>query len=153
MPTLRVNTSCSLYIGSHSQEFDVRTSNCSVGLSNNHVGNKWYLDIVENRKAPYHTSSNRTKDAIVDEIVRLVRGRNPTGHFLRFDSKAKVWRDVGDVAAHGKVSRALRETKNEPRGPPSIATLKAEEIAPKSLNVQTIVPKPNTDFLLGRGGA
>jgi hypothetical protein len=121
-------------------------------MSNNHVGNKWYLDIVEEQKALYHAASNRNKDAIIDEIVRSVRTRDPPGHFLRFDSTTNVWRDVGDAAAHGKVSRALRETKNEHRATPSIAAPKAEEIAPKSVNGPIIEPERN-DFLLGRGGA
>jgi hypothetical protein len=79
------------------------------GGTNHHPGNKRYRQMVEDRKMDYVTSKRLDKPLVALEIIRIWRGQDPPGRFLKANDKTGLWEDVGDKKAREKTSQALRE--------------------------------------------
>lgn len=80
------------------------------GLINGSPGNVQFRTIVSKRKKEYNAKETKRqmKAHIAAEIVRHIRGMNPSGRFLREDANG-LWFDVGDARAIRKTGQALRE--------------------------------------------
>jgi hypothetical protein len=65
--------------------------------------------MVEDRKMDYVTSKRLDKPLVALEIIRIWRGQDPPGRFLKANDKTGLWEDVGDKKAREKTSQALRE--------------------------------------------
>jgi hypothetical protein len=77
--------------------------------TNNHGGNKWYLELVEKQKPNYTAANKREKSTVAMGVVQLVRTRDPPGRFLKQDEKTGDWLDIGDKKAVEKVKAAMRQ--------------------------------------------
>jgi hypothetical protein len=83
------------------------------GETNHHPGNVQYRGLVKKYQRLYLKAKRRDKPKIARLIVDTVRRR--TGRFLKKDSAAGVWKDVGNNKAREKTSQALREGAPEIR--------------------------------------
>mmetsp|Transcript_3888 Transcript_3888/g.6507 ORF Transcript_3888/g.6507 Transcript_3888/m.6507 type:complete len:306 (+) Transcript_3888:81-998(+) len=83
------------------------------GETNHHPGNVQYRGLVKKYQRLYLKAKRRDKPKIARLIVDTVRRR--TGRFLKKDSVAGVWKDVGNNKAREKTSQALREGAPEIR--------------------------------------
>lgn len=84
---------------------------CGRGFAiNSHDGNIQFRVIVSERKKEYLNSNTKKleKAYIAANIVRTIRGMQPSGRFLKKD-KVGLWFDIGDAKAIKKVLQALRE--------------------------------------------
>ena len=81
------------------------------GLSNHHVGNKWFRQIVAKMKSMYRGTGAKTdKTALSRAIVEYVHAKK--GRFLiRKPVGQDGWRTMTTKEARKKTSQALRETK------------------------------------------
>ena len=78
------------------------------GLTNRHIGNLRYRDIIALHRADYVRASKVEKPNVARRIVKAIRtGKNP-GRFLRKGDDGK-WQEVSDKEASWKASQALRE--------------------------------------------
>jgi hypothetical protein len=78
------------------------------GLTNHHIGNLRYRDIIELHRQDYIHAIKIEKPNVARRIVKAIRtGPNP-GRFLRKDVLGK-WQEVDDKEATWKASQALRE--------------------------------------------
>lgn len=78
------------------------------GLTNRHIGNLRYRDVIALHRADYVRASKVEKPSVARRIVKAIRtGRNP-GRFLRRGDDGK-WHEVSDKEAAWKASQALRE--------------------------------------------
>lgn len=100
------------------------------GLSNHHIGNLRYRDIISIHRQDYIRAPKIEKPNVARRIVKAIRtGLNP-GRFLRKGKDGK-WQQVSDKEAAWKASQALREKtrwssmKQEKDGPNSPATATA----------------------------
>jgi hypothetical protein len=82
---------------------------CERGsFSNNHDGNRAYLEYVRERQDEYEGIQERVaKTAFSKAIVDWVHGRG--GRFLQRDDPNGPWYEVPDNIARKKVARALRD--------------------------------------------
>lgn len=78
------------------------------GLTNHHIGNLRYRDVIELHRQDYINSPKTEKPNVARRIVKALRtGPNP-GRFLKKDANGK-WHEVNDQEAAWKASQALRE--------------------------------------------
>jgi len=81
------------------------------GMTNSHVGNRRFRDIIALHRPDYIRAIKMDKPAVARKIVRAVRAGNPPGRFLKKGDDGK-WYDVGDRTAAEKTSQGLRERSN-----------------------------------------
>ena len=79
------------------------------GLTNTHVGNRRFRDIILLHRPDYARAIKIEKPNVARRIVKAIRCGSPPGRFLKKDSKNGMWYDVGDKHAAEKTSQALRE--------------------------------------------
>lgn len=79
--------------------------------TNKHSGNRFYLELVEDRKPGYRQASDKDKRDIVDELIKTIHGRN--GQFLEMEQATKRWYVSHEKMAYTKVSQALRDQNDE----------------------------------------
>lgn len=78
------------------------------GLTNRHIGNLRYRDIISIHRQDYVRAQKTEKPNVARRIVKAIRtGKNP-GRFLRKGEDGK-WHAVSDKEAAWKASQALRE--------------------------------------------
>jgi hypothetical protein len=78
--------------------------------ANRHLGNQWYLERVQERKAEHGRVTDKgAKRLVAEGIVDVVRGLQPPGRFLERDQGSGLWNDIGDERAIKKAGQALRE--------------------------------------------
>ncbi|KAL3817551.1 hypothetical protein ACHAXA_010570 [Cyclostephanos tholiformis] len=78
------------------------------GLTNHHIGNLRYRDIISIHRQDYIQAHKTEKPNVARRIVKAIRtGLNP-GRFLRKGEDGK-WHQVSDKQAAWKASQALRE--------------------------------------------
>lgn len=85
------------------------------GLTNHHLGNRRFRDIVSLHRPDYIQAPKVQKPSVARLIVAAIRNSNPPGRFLRKDPKSGMWFDIGDKPATEKASQALREKTPEER--------------------------------------
>jgi len=96
------------------------------GLTNRHIGNLRYRDIISIHRQDYVRVQKTEKPNVARRIVKAIRtGKNP-GRFLRKGDDGK-WHQVSDKEAAWKASQALREksrwsSMKQDEAPPSPAT-------------------------------
>lgn len=114
------------------------------GLTNRHIGNLRYRDIISIHRQDYVRAQKTEKPNVARRIVKAIRtGKNP-GRFLRKGEDGK-WHAVSDKEAAWKASQALREKSrwssmkpnNKQPGSPRAAVA-------VDLTVQKIVETANT---------
>jgi hypothetical protein len=75
-----------------------------------HAGNKWYLDRVNEKRTAYNEATSQLSNRLIaKEIVDLVKNRHPPGRFLKRDPATRLWNEIGDDEAIAKAGQALRE--------------------------------------------
>ncbi len=96
------------------------------GLTNHHIGNLRYRDIISIHRQDYIQAHKTEKPNVARRIVKAIRtGLNP-GRFLRKGEDGK-WHQVSDKQAAWKASQALREKtrwssmRQDKNGPESLA--------------------------------
>ena len=114
------------------------------GLTNRHIGNLRYRDIISIHRQDYVRAQKTEKPNVARRIVKAIRtGKNP-GRFLRKGEDGK-WHAVSDKEAAWKASQALREKsrwssmkpdKNQPGSPHAAVAV--------DLTVQKMVETANT---------
>lgn len=78
------------------------------GLTNRHIGNLRYRDIISIHRQDYVSAQKTEKPNVARRIVKAIRtGKNP-GRFLRKGPGGR-WVEVSDKEAAWKASQALRE--------------------------------------------
>uniref|UniRef100_A0A7S4HWI4 DUF6824 domain-containing protein n=1 Tax=Odontella aurita TaxID=265563 RepID=A0A7S4HWI4_9STRA len=85
------------------------------GLTNHHLGNKRFRDIVSLHRPDYIRAPKIEKPSVARMIVSAIRNGNPPGRFLKKDNVTGKWFDIGDKRAAEKASQALREKTPEER--------------------------------------
>mmetsp|Transcript_6893 Transcript_6893/g.10284 ORF Transcript_6893/g.10284 Transcript_6893/m.10284 type:complete len:465 (-) Transcript_6893:251-1645(-) len=78
------------------------------GVKNAHPGNLRYKDLVRQYQDSYAVAKKQEKQMIAKLIVDTIK-HNYGGRFLKFDSKANLWLDVGVKKACEKTSQTLRD--------------------------------------------
>jgi hypothetical protein len=86
------------------------------GLTNHHLGNAWYRQLVRSNRELYKKSQKHTKLLIAKAIVNHVQEQDPPGRFLEADKKSGLWMPVSFKKAVDKTSQALREKDRENEG-------------------------------------
>jgi hypothetical protein len=82
------------------------------GRVNAHPGNVQFREIVVRHKKRYLSEQTKKlqKAYIAADIVRHIRGMEPSGRFLKEEvTGSGIWWEIGDLAAYKKVGQALRE--------------------------------------------
>lgn len=97
-----------------SMKHEVKQSNndvlCGRGKAfNKHPGNVFFHDLVLRKKDNYSKCNQQEKTKIALSLVEHVRNQNPSGRFLKQDSKTGVWSEIGDKKIIEKVRQALRD--------------------------------------------
>jgi hypothetical protein len=77
------------------------------GRTNNHPGNKRYLEAKEEMQPSYFEADKDYKTVLSQKLVDKVTGWN--GRFLKLDSSADKWYLVPNIVARKKASQSLRE--------------------------------------------
>lgn len=77
------------------------------GLTNSHIGNKHYRQIVSDHQNEYLNARKRDKIIIAKRIVSIVQENG--GRFLKRSADGESWVPVSDKKAQEKTSQALRE--------------------------------------------
>ena len=77
------------------------------GLTNSHIGNKHYRQIVQDHQAEYLKARKRDKITIAQRIVAIIHDNG--GRFLKRSADGESWVLVTDKKAQEKTSQALRE--------------------------------------------
>ena len=77
------------------------------GLTNSHIGNKHYRQIVADHQEEYLKARKRDKIIIAQRIVSIVKDNG--GRFLKKSSDGESWVPITDKKAQEKTSQALRE--------------------------------------------
>mmetsp|Transcript_41461 Transcript_41461/g.70995 ORF Transcript_41461/g.70995 Transcript_41461/m.70995 type:complete len:499 (+) Transcript_41461:65-1561(+) len=110
------------------------------GLTNRHIGNLRYRDIISIHREDYVRAQKTEKPNVARRIVKAIRtGKNP-GRFLRKGENGK-WVEVNDREATWKASQALREKSrwscmrqdSKQAASPSGAQVTADSMMPKQL--------------------
>jgi len=78
-----------------------------------HVGNERFRRLVASKLDEYSGANKREKTALLLSIVKQVRMGSPTGGFIKLDSTAGLWFEVGDFLAREKVSQAFRDALHD----------------------------------------
>ncbi|KAL7540234.1 hypothetical protein ACHAXR_009960 [Thalassiosira sp. AJA248-18] len=97
------------------------------GLTNRHIGNLRYRDIISIHRQDYVNAQKTEKPNVARRIVKAIRtGKNP-GRFLKKGEHGK-WVAVSDKEAAWKASQALREksrwsSMKQDTAPPADATV------------------------------
>ncbi len=78
------------------------------GLTNHHIGNLRYRDIIELHRQDYVHAPKIEKPNVARRIVKAIRTDPNPGRFLRKDALG-MWREVDEKEASWKASQALRE--------------------------------------------
>lgn len=112
------------------------------GLTNHHIGNKRFRDIVALHRPDYVRAAKIQKPSVARVIVRAIRHGDPVGRFLKKDEKTGKWIDIGDKKAAEKTSQALREKTHEERD-----KTKANPAA--ALGSGIILPSPSSYLAAG----
>mmetsp|Transcript_93217 Transcript_93217/g.269205 ORF Transcript_93217/g.269205 Transcript_93217/m.269205 type:complete len:694 (+) Transcript_93217:27-2108(+) len=103
------------------------------GMTNHHIGNKRFRDIVALHRPDYVRAPKIQKPSVARVIVRAIRNGDPPGRFLKKDEKTGKWVDIGDKKAAEKTSQALREKTGEEKEKNDGATPKSGSVlAPKA---------------------
>lgn len=77
-------------------------------------GHTKYHELLDSKKQHFAAAVRQLeKTAISTFVVRELRSLNPSGRFLKLDTRAEIqlWFDIGDLAARKKVGQALRDKK------------------------------------------
>lgn len=77
------------------------------GLTNSHVGNKHFRQVVADHQAEYLKARKRDKIIIAQRIVAVIKENG--GRFLKRSADGESWVAVSDKKAQEKTSQALRE--------------------------------------------
>ncbi|KAL7576262.1 hypothetical protein ACA910_018090 [Epithemia clementina (nom. ined.)] len=77
------------------------------GRTNNHPGNKKYLEAKDNMQDKYLKADKNGKTPISQELVDIVKGWR--GRFLKLDPSSNRWYEVDNATARKKCSQTLRE--------------------------------------------
>eukprot|EP00526_Cylindrotheca_closterium_P019275 CAMPEP_0113617342 /NCGR_PEP_ID=MMETSP0017_2-20120614/8726_1 /TAXON_ID=2856 /ORGANISM="Cylindrotheca closterium" /LENGTH=220 /DNA_ID=CAMNT_0000526725 /DNA_START=203 /DNA_END=865 /DNA_ORIENTATION=- /assembly_acc=CAM_ASM_000147 len=81
-----------------------------------HPGNRRFRRLVNNRKEDYQKARRRDhKTRITLELVQELRGGPDGGRFLLYDTRTRLWYEVGDGYAREKISHSLRSRPSEQR--------------------------------------
>jgi hypothetical protein len=88
-------------------EFDVLFGR--GGMTNSHVGNKRFRDIISLHRPDYVRAVKIEKPNVARRIVAAIRGGDPPGRFMKRNPNDLMWYDVGNRHATEKTSQALRE--------------------------------------------
>ena len=78
------------------------------GLTNRHIGNLRYRDIISIHRQDYVSAQKTDKPSVARKIVKAIRTGDKPGRFLRKGDDDK-WHEVSDKEAAWKASQALRE--------------------------------------------
>jgi len=81
------------------------------GMTNSHLGNKRFRDIIALHRPDYIRAIKMDKPAVARKIVKAIRHGTPPGRFMR-KGEDGTWYDVGDRTAAEKTSQGLRERSN-----------------------------------------
>ena len=87
------------------------------GRINSHPGNIQFRALVHQYKHTYLSKATKKLDKvkIADRIVQGIRNMDPSGRFLKEDSKTHQWIEIGDEKARKKAGQAMRERADETR--------------------------------------
>lgn len=77
------------------------------GGTNNHIGNRYFRQLVEDHRDEYFMSKKLGKGQISRKIIAIIQARG--GQFLKRDGSTGKWCDIGNKQATLKTSQALRE--------------------------------------------
>jgi hypothetical protein len=77
------------------------------GITNTHVGNRYFRSLVDQFVAQYSVTQRGLKRGVATSLVASVRAYG--GRFLKQDEKSKHWYEVGDEKAIEKATQSLRE--------------------------------------------
>ena len=77
------------------------------GLTNSHIGNKHYRQVVADYQHEYLDAKKANKITIAKQIVSIIKENG--GRFLTRSADRKSWVPVSDKKAQEKTSQALRE--------------------------------------------
>lgn len=87
------------------------------GDTNYHIGNHRFRVLADDHRKEYRSASRKEKALVVQEVVRIWRGRG--GRFLTKTDPEKgdesLWNDVGDMVAKKKAAKILSEKAPEER--------------------------------------
>lgn len=87
------------------------------GDTNYHIGNHRFRVLADEHRQEYRSASRKEKALVVQEVVRIWRGRG--GRFLTKTDPEKgdesLWNDVGDTVAKKKAAKILSEKAPEER--------------------------------------
>jgi hypothetical protein len=90
---------------------------CGRGaITNYHVGNVRFRNLVKSYKPQYLAAPKLQKAAIAQQIVNIIRTTNPPGKFLQQNSANGCWNEISNEKAREKTSQALREGTAEVKG-------------------------------------
>lgn len=79
------------------------------GMTNSHIGNKRFRDIISLHRPDYVRAIKIEKPNVARRIVAAIRGGDPPGRFMKRNPDDLMWYDVGNRHATEKTSQALRE--------------------------------------------
>jgi hypothetical protein len=77
------------------------------GRTNNHAGNKRYLEAKERIQERYMAASKQGKTVISQDLVNVVHAWG--GRFLKMDTTTEQWYEADEIVARKKASQSLRE--------------------------------------------
>ena len=87
------------------------------GRINSHPGNVQFRNLVHQHKHTYLSKLTKKLDKvkIASQIVSTIRSMDPSGRFLKEDTKTHAWIEIGDEKARKKAGQAMREKADETR--------------------------------------
>jgi len=85
------------------------------GVSNTHVGNVSYREMVNRYKSKYRAATKKQKPLIAKEIVENIRNLKPSGRFLKKVKDHVGYEIIGDGEAVQKACQSLREGASKSR--------------------------------------
>ena len=77
------------------------------GRTNNHPGNKRYLEVKDNMQSKYLAADKNDKTPISQELMDIVHAWG--GRFLKLDPSENRWFEIDESTARKKCSQTLRE--------------------------------------------
>lgn len=90
---------------------------CGRGaITNYHVGNLRFRNLVKSYKPQYLAAPKLQKAAIAQQIVNIIRTTHPPGKFLQQNPSNGCWIEISNGKAREKTSQALREGTAEVKG-------------------------------------
>ena len=104
------------------------------GITNCHIGNRRFRELVKSYQPIYLAVPKREKADIARRLVSIIRNADPPGRFLQKDGEKGRWYDIGEKARE-KTSQALREKAPEVRSlysaAASLVDTKSEALRPE----------------------